>query len=104
MARSCPGGTGQPGRQLNGTSAAVSGPDTAAENAGHNGPAGAGLGLGAGLGERAGAGVADGALAADAATGCPAAGPAQPAASRITAPAAPADITTRPFMAARVRR
>jgi hypothetical protein len=45
MARSCPGATGQPGRQLNGTSAAVSGPATVAENAGHSGLAGAGRGL-----------------------------------------------------------
>jgi hypothetical protein len=47
IARSCPGGAGQPGRQLNGTSPGVSGPDTVAENAGHSGLAGADPGLGA---------------------------------------------------------
>jgi hypothetical protein len=47
--------------------------------------------------------VADGALVADAGVGSPTAGPAQPAASRIAATVAPANIT-RPIMATKVRR
>src|ERR1051326_6780764 len=62
IARSCRGGTGQPGCQLKGTSAGVSGPDTTTENAGAGGLAEDGAGLGVAWREEPASGWADGAL------------------------------------------
>src|SRR5260370_20878563 len=104
IARSRLGGTGQPGRQLKGTSPGASGPDTVAENGGNSSFVGIGLGLGVARGDRPGPSLADGGFVADAAAGWRAVVPAQPAASRTAVPTTPIDIARRLITSHRVRR
>src|ERR1035438_4172859 len=94
IARSLRGGTGQPGRQLCGTSCAVSGPDTLAQNRGIGALPGEGAGEAPGAGLLA-AGRAAGALATVLAVGGPSFALAQPTASSTAIPAPDAIMSSR---------